>query len=107
MATCCLPSDRKLIGFAKMAPPVGNRHRSFPLAASSAKKYPSLDPPNTTPPAVESRPDQGGECSLNSHTVRPVSACSALMDPAGSTPGIPAIPPPGYQSPGEYFDLSM
>src|SRR5215471_10231301 len=100
MATCCFPSDRKLIGFAKIAPPAGNRQRGLPVAASSAKNNPSLDPPNTTPPAVAKRPDHGGERSLNSQTLRPVGASSALIDPTGSTPGIPAIPPPGYQLPG-------
>src|SRR5438128_293092 len=107
MAICCLPSDIKLIGLAKIAPPVWNRHRGFPLAASTSKKKPSLEPPKTNPPPVDSSPAQGGDFSLNSHSVVPVSALRALIDPVGSTPGIPAIPPPAYQCPGEYFSLSV
>src|SRR5712691_11201281 len=103
MAMCCLPSDKKLIGLAKIAPPVGNLQSGFPLPESSAKKKPSLDPPKTSPPPVESSPAQGGDFSLNSHAVLPVSALRALIDPVGSTPGMPAIPPPANHSPGEYL----
>src|SRR2546430_13592466 len=56
----------------EIAPPVANFQSGFPLPASSAKKNPSLDPPKTSPPPVESSPAQGCDFSLNYHTILPV-----------------------------------
>ena len=75
---------------------VGNRAREdrtsytenprvgLPVDASRAKKLPSGLPLKTSPPAVESTPAHGGECSGNSHFSSPVNGSSALMDPCGS-----------------------
>src|ERR1022692_3456774 len=62
IATCCLPSIRKDTGLAAMLPPVWKSQTGLPVRESSAKKFPSLVPPKTRPPAVESRPAQGGDC---------------------------------------------
>src|SRR5262249_53094663 len=107
MATYCLPSTAKAIGFALTAPPSCRSQSGLPLSASSAKKLPSSVPPNTSPPAVASRPDHGGDRSLNSHFRAPVVESSARTAPHASSP-LTARPPPATNgSPALYFDSPL
>src|SRR5216683_1015022 len=77
MATYCLPSTPNEMGLALIAAPSCRSQSGCPVSASSAKKLPSSVPPNTRPPAVDSRPVIGGVSSLNSHFIFPLVASTA------------------------------
>src|SRR2546430_15952124 len=66
-ATYCLPSIANDIGEEKTEAPHWKCHSTLPEAASSAMKFPSASPVNTSPPAVESTPAQVGEVCFHSH----------------------------------------
>src|ERR671930_1826178 len=102
-----LPSTPNAIGFALTAPPSCRSHRGLPVSASSAKKLPSSVPPNTRPPAVDSKPVHGGDSSLNSHFSFPVVASSARTAPQASSPLTARPPPATNASPALYFDSPL
>jgi len=87
IATTWRPAHVNVIGFARMIPPMFCRHSSLPLSASSAKKYPSSLPPNTSFPPVESTPAHGLVCSLYSQTLAPVAGSKARMAPCPGSSG--------------------
>ena len=77
----------------RIAPPVWNCHSGLPLFASSAKKLPSFDPLNTSPPAVDITPAQVGDGSLKSHVCLPVLTSSARTAPHDSSSSRFSLPP--------------
>src|SRR5690349_12079194 len=80
-ATYCLPSMAKDIGDAKTDAPHWKCHSTLPEAASSAMKFPSASPVNTSPPAVDSAPAQLGEVCFHSHLSLLVAGSSARSAP--------------------------
>src|SRR5207244_11804669 len=90
-----LPSIRSHIGEEKTEAPHWKCHSTLPEAASSAMKFPSASPVNTSPPAVESTPAQVGEVCFHSHLSFPVlgsMARSAPVKGAASSFGKYALP---------------
>src|SRR5690242_18431942 len=79
--TYSFPSTAYAIGDEYTEAPAWKYHSGFPLAASSAIKFPSASPVKTRPPAVESTPDHVGEGCFHSHLILPVSGSRARRAP--------------------------
>src|SRR5580765_7003102 len=91
------------MGGAITAPPTLTCHRSTPVDASSAKTYPSMLPPNSSPPAEARRPDVDLDATGNSHTRRPVNGSSALTALIPALAGSSSLAaPPRYIDPRAY-----
>src|SRR5882724_9461389 len=80
-ATYCFPAIAYVIGDEYIEAPHWKCHSAFPLAASSAIKFPSASPVNTSPPAVDKTPDHVGEGCFHSHLIFPVLGSRALRAP--------------------------
>ena len=94
-ATYCFPSMANVIGDEYTDAPHWKCHSALPEAASSAMKFPSASPVKTSPPAVESTPDQVGEGCFHSHFIFPVFgsiARNAPVNGAASSFGKYALP---------------
>src|SRR5260370_20764400 len=85
-ATYCFPSIAKDIGDEYTDAPHWKCQRAFPEAASSAMKFPSASPVKTSPPAVESTPDQVGDGCIYYHFIFPVIGSKAFVSPLNIAP---------------------
>src|SRR4051812_20208470 len=79
--TYCLPLTEYVIGPLFTCPPSATFQSRSPERASSAKKYPSLPPLNSTSDAVVSTPPHVMSFILNSHFVASVFGSSARTAP--------------------------
>src|SRR6185436_14840704 len=83
--TYCLPFTEYVIGPLFTCPPSGTFQSRSPERASSAKKYPSLPPLNSTSDAVVSTPPHVMSFILNSHFFSRVFESSARTAPYPSS----------------------
>src|ERR1700691_1956486 len=82
-ATYCSPSCSHVIGWLSMPDPVLNDHSFLPLSASNPSNSPVNCPENTTPPPVDSTPENRGRSLGASHLALPVIGSTAFRKPRG------------------------
>src|SRR5271167_2758944 len=93
-AIYCTPSCSQVTGCPSMPDPVLNCHSLLPLSASNASSSPVSLPENTTPPAVESTPENRGTSLRASHLALPVSGSIAFRPPRAPSGQIQLISAP-------------
>src|SRR5258706_11397950 len=82
-----------------MPEPVWNDHSLLPVFESKAMNWPLWEPVKTTPPAVESTPDQNGDLFSTRHTALPATGSHATSAPRLPSSGLTKPPSsrPRYQ----------